>query len=413
MTKFLSFQNQVPYTVQPLPPIHFAAEFSGERNVTLTWKPQNDPLEPTAVSTQYIIYTRVDDNGFDNGVMTDKPTITFDNLKHGVIYSYKVAAVNDGGESFPSEILSVCQLGNDKDPVLIVNGFERVCGPLSFETPTHAGFLNIVDAGVPDRYQPNFVGLQYDFERSSYFRSNDAPGHGASFSDFETSVIAGNTFDFPYIHGKALKDCGYSFVSTSVKAVQDSIVVLNNYKFVDLILGEQKETRWQKSYADSIIGTQFKAFPTKLREAIEQYCKNGGNIFISGAYVGTDLYSGMPNDSLGFKFASNTLKFNWITGHASRIGSIVSVNDTFLTKGTGFTFNTVPSKDIYAVESPDELRPIEGGRMLLRYAQNQFGAAIGYKQEYGIVVFGFPFETILGESARNSVMKAVLMYLKM
>jgi hypothetical protein len=49
----------------------------------------------------------------------------------------------------------------------------------------------------------------------------------------------------------------------------------------------------------------------------------------------------------------------------------------------------------------------------LRYLENNFSAAVGYKGNYGIVVLGFPFETILGEKNRIEVMNTILNYLEL
>ena len=65
---------------------------------------------------------------------------------------------------------------------------------------------------------------------------------------------------------------------------------------------EQKETHWPKPKGDSINGIRFKTFPRKFQKVISEYLKSGGNIFISGAYIGTDLFS-TPADSNDIKFA--------------------------------------------------------------------------------------------------------------
>ena len=80
-----------------------------------------DPLEKSAAPTGYVVYTRVDDGGFDNGRPVDEPGLVVEQ-KPGHIYSYRVTAVNEGGESFPSETLSACRVADERGRVLIVNG---------------------------------------------------------------------------------------------------------------------------------------------------------------------------------------------------------------------------------------------------------------------------------------------------
>src|SRR5690606_35989662 len=104
--------------------------------------------------------------------------------------------------------------------ILIVNGFERVSGPEVVNLAgTMQGFLNDKDAGVPYKWDVSYIGSQHDFSPSSPYKSNLNPGFGASNMDYAGSVMAGNSFDYPFVHGKAIAKAGYSFVSTSVKAL--------------------------------------------------------------------------------------------------------------------------------------------------------------------------------------------------
>jgi hypothetical protein len=105
MLKFLSAQYNYDYIVQPLPVTHFSIEFDNPSSVKLKWKAQNDPLEPTAAPERYILYTRINDEDFNSGELIYSDFV-YKTLEPGKIYSYKVTAVNNGGESFPSEILA-------------------------------------------------------------------------------------------------------------------------------------------------------------------------------------------------------------------------------------------------------------------------------------------------------------------
>ncbi|MGB2960624.1 MAG: fibronectin type III domain-containing protein [Bacteroidota bacterium] len=408
MLRFLSVQHNRPFVVQPLPPTHFATELTGGGRVRLQWRPRPDPLEPTARATHYVVYTRVDDGGFDNGRVVADTAVEFPGLVPDRIYSYRVVAANAGGESFPSEILSVCRMENEKPVVLIVNGFTRVSGPLSIQAPEFTGFLDFLDAGVPDRYTLNFTGDQHDFNPASRFRLNDAPGHGASFADHEGTIIAGNTFDFPAVHGRALRLAGHSFSSCSKAAVMDTMVRLSNYGCVDLLLGEEKETRWQRPVMDSLRGKQFRAFPAPLQAQIRSYCEAGGNMLISGAYVGTDPFARLTTDTTDAEFVSQVLKYTWVTDHAARTGKVISAPRGGLTDTLSLRFNTELSPGLYQVESPDAINPMEGAVTLLLYEENLFSAATAFKGGYSVVVLGFPFECIQGEGDKALLMKEIL-----
>ena len=409
--RFLSTQYKYPYIVEPLPVKSFNSSLDQNGNVTLKWKLADDTLEPTAMPDKYIVYTGINNGSFDNGVLVDEPHIIFKNIAPGVIYSYKVTAVNKGGESFPSEILSVCRLDNNKEPVLIVNGFYRISGPAVIEDSKYNGFFNTIDPGIPDKYDLSFTGNQYDFDSTHQFISNDEPGWGASYADYEAKIVAGNTFDYPYIHGVSIKEAGYSFVSAGAEAVEDSSFSLSKYKFVDLILGEQKSANLQKERVDSLERANYKTFPKRLQQIIEKYTQSGGNLFISGSYVGSDLFNHKKTDSTDINFATNVLKYKLDTDHSSRNGEVYSVSSDFFTGFNDIKFNTELNDSIYAAQAPDAINSTDGSKVILRYTENKFPAAIAYKAKYGVIVFGFPFETVKNEIARNEIMKEVINYL--
>ena len=403
--KFLSVQYDFKFVVQPLPVTHFYTGLNDD-TVSLKWEPASDPDEPTAVPDRYIVYTRIGNGGFDSGQLVENSEIKL-TIEPGRIYSFKVTAVNKGGESFPSEILSVYKAQNTRKPVLIVNGFDRISPPASINSENFSGFLNLLDAGVNYKKDVSFTGTQYNFDTTSKFISNDSPGHGASNADYETAIIAGNSFDYPFIHGKSLAANGFSFVSSGKDAVMDSSIDLKNFEFVDLILGKEKSTHWERAYFDSTAGIQFKTFPKQLIKRIKDYCSFGGNLFISGAYVGSDLY--FSKDTNYIKFANNYLKFTWDADHASKTGKVHTSDFSFL-PGFSFTFNVELNDSIYTVEAPDAIKSIDESKTILRYSENEFSAGTAFKKNYGVIVFGFPFETILGKYNRNLIMKTVLQY---
>ena len=406
--KFLSVEYDYDYVVQPLPPDHFAVEFTKGKRVKLSWKPVNDPLEPAAVPEGYKVYIRKNDSGFDNGTLVFSNTFEYTLPTYGDIYSFKVTSINSGGESFPTEILSVCKMKNNTGPVLIVNGFDRISAPAFVETEKFTGFLDILDAGVPDKYDLGYTGMQHDFDPSSQWKTDDIPGHGASYANYETQIISGNTFDFPFVHGKAIKAAGYSFVSCSDEAVEDNNINLNKYKIVDFIFGEEKETHWQKPYADSLWGTRFKVFPEKLKQKISNYVLNGGNLFISGAYLGTDIFLNKNSKGRDIPFALDTLRYKLDSDHAVRQGVVYSIDENILPAGFTFKFNTELNDSLYAVEAPDAIGPANGSKTFLRYKENRYSAGVYFNGNSKIVITGFPFETIKKTPDRNLFMKSVL-----
>lgn len=407
--RFLSSHYGFEYTVQPLPVNNMKVEITDNLNFKISWKGVEDKLEPTAKPDYYILYTRIDSAGFDNGIRVDGTDYIFPSPVPGKIYSFRVTAVNAGGESFPSEILSAGLTKNSKKKVLVVNAFDRISGPEYFNSNDYSGFQNIVDEGVPDKYQLDYSGPQYDFAKPSKFITNDAPGHGASTAANETEIIAGNTFDFPYIHGEALMRNGISFISISDEAFTDTAFSLSEYGTIDIIGGEEKTTPGIGTNAKN--ESYFVLFDTALRNKITEYLNSGGKLFISGSHLGKELF-GIPSDSTKRLFATNLLKLNNFSPNASSDGKVFSAMKDVFPPSLLFRFNTVNNKEIYRVESPDAFIPGKNAVPLLRYTENSFCAAYGYKGNYSIIVTGFPFETLLGNRPRVEFMKSVLNYLE-
>ncbi|HJV78435.1 MAG TPA: hypothetical protein VJ602_08635 [Paludibacter sp.] len=410
MLRYLSSANKVDYVVQPLPVNQFSCRFVEKNKLEVHWEAVTDSLEPTAKAEQYVIYTRVDDGDFDNGVLVTSNRLNI-TIPTGKIYSFKVTAVNKGGESFPSEILSAYRAPAEKGEVLIVNGFDRLSAPASFKSDSAcAGFINDKDAGVPYLSEISFVGKQYDFKRTHPWVSDDAPGFGASHADYEGKVIAGNTFDYPYLHGKAIKAAGYSFVSCSEKAILTSDIDLSQYKAVDLILGKQKQT----FVGNAKKAPDFKTFPLALQQSIRSYCQKGGNLLLSGAYVGSDMCEGdkfLHEDRL---FVENILKYKFQTSQASVCGNVRIVSSPYkLFKKTDLTYFDEPNSTSYYVESPDAIEPAgDGCFTICRYTENNSSAAVAYSGAYKTCCFGFPFETIQSEKERAKLMESVLSFFR-
>ncbi len=411
MLKFIAFQHRADYVVQPLPVEHFQAQFSAPRQVTLKWQPRRDPLEPGATPGGYIVYTRRETGGFDDGIYVREPQWRADALQPGVIYSFRVSAVNEGGESFPSETLAVCWMDTVLAPVLIINGFDRICAPATIDGENFSGFADFIDPGVADHYTINYAGRQIDFSPPSPFRSNDAPGHGASMASHESVRIAGNTFDFAIVHGQSIRAAGHPFVTCSDEAVMAGEVDAQPYRLIDLLLGEEKETRWPAVRMDSLRGLPFKTVPAALQKVLGDFLKKGGGLFISGSYIGSDLAAGKKPGHEDVQFIEQQLRYKWSADHACSDGRVYSVDSAFWPKFTPFVFNTALRPDIYAAEAPDAIDPVNGSRTILRYSENQYSAAVAYKRQYAVVALGFPFETLVDRDSRDQIMRASLRYL--
>lgn len=78
---------------------------------------------------------------------------------------------------------------------------------------------------------------------------------------------------------------------------------------------------------------------------------------------------------------------------------------------TDIYFNTGYHKTIYTVEAPDAIEPADKqARTIFRYKENNMSAAVAYRDDYSVVIFGFPFESIIDPDVRNRTMKSVFNY---
>lgn len=407
MLKFLASQYNRPYVVQPLPVTAFSTSFSGDTEVELKWQPTSDPAEPSATPTRYIVYTRLNGGGFDNGVVVNANNYRT-TIQKDAIYSFKIVAANDGGISFPSEILSVCRKKDQKGEALIVNGFTRVSAPFSFTTSEDsiAGFFGHKDNGVPYIADHHFIGQMHEFRRVIPWMDDDASGFGDSNANYETTAIAGNTFDYPFIHGQAFAEAGYSFVSSSAAAIENKGVSLQSYHIVDWILGKQRE--W--SVARGAKPPRFKTFSQPNREIITDYCNHGGNIIVSGAFVGTDLWDNPFATEEDRKWAQNTLKYKWRNNYGAVTGQIKAVASPFTSVPDNWSYYNTLNSESYVVEYPDAIEPAdENAFTVFRYSENNLSAGILYKgEQYGTAILGFPIEAIKKQEDRNRLVKGLV-----
>ena len=408
-TKFIATQNNEDYVIAPLPVNSFALRLIGDNKVRLTWRPTIDSLEATAVTERYVVYTRRDGEGWDNGVLVEDTVAV---LPIGVdeMMSYKVVAVNDGGASMDSEILSAYSARNAKGEVLVINGFDRVAGPEGFQSAPYAGFPEWLDRGVGDGVELQYIGRQHDFDSRHPWISDDDSGWGQSNSDYEEMLVAGNTHDFPLVHGSAIVKAGYSFVSCSRDAVENGYVNIVDYKLVDLILGEQKETLW----GNDSNSCKYRTFSLNLQRELRRYVANGGGLFVSGAYVASDNWLSVNATKTDRQFVKEVLKVEWRADRATQDGELKAVYAPNNTSFEGeYRFVQHLNEEIYAVESPDAIVPVgQNAYTIMRYSQNNNSAAVAYLgKDYRVVVCGFPFETLATEDMQQQFMQQVIDFL--
>lgn len=426
--KFLSGRYGCRYAVQPLPVHSFSATLADGGKALLSWKETADTLEPTAVPEGYILYTRIDDGAFDNG--TKISSVRHEDgrlsvsvpISAGHLYSYRIVAYNEGGKSFPSQVMSLGipeHQTNAGKTVLVVNNFDRVAPPAWIDYTCYAGFSGQTDAGVPYMYEINHIGDMYEYRRDKVWMDDDNAGFGASYTDEAGKLVPGNTFDYQHIHGKAIMAAGYSFCSADADAFETGGCRMRSYWATDIICGKQVTT---PAGTGSVQPHRFEVFPEALQNAIIECIGNGGHILVSGANIGTDLndevYPGC-RDSLyqagARHFAGAVLGYSWLTGNATRSGNVRYFSSPmmkFSETDAPFGFNQQKNNYIYNVENPDGIVPASSDAFtFLRYTGTDISAGICKKGKgYRSVSIGFPIETINDSGSIAALMKNIFRF---
>ncbi len=388
--RFVCNQHGKACTVQPLPVRNFAACLQPDGKVLLSWLPTEDSLEPSARPDGYIIYMRRDGEDFDNGTVVRGTTAATISIPSDVIYSFKVCAFNEGGKSFPSEELTVMHASNAVKQVLIVNGFTRLSGPAVVSDSRRMGFDLDSDLGVAYMQTPEYCGRQLNFDPSAT-RQEGPDGFGYSETALQGTMIGGNTFDYPYLHGRAIARGGHcSFSSCSMDALVEGSVDIDRYKAVDLIFGLQKDCG-----ESSIV--PYKTFTPQLRTLIGNYLKQGGNLLVSGSYLASDLKNRQERE-----FASHILHYAPADDSGLPADSLV--------KGNDFEFSILRTlgQGRYAVTRPERLAPVGKAFPCLTYSDGSCAGIAHADSRSTVMALGFPFESINEDESRNKLMEAFL-----
>ena len=386
--RYVNDQHGRPFVVTPLAPDHFRVELK-KGVACLSWDAVNDLQEPTAKPTGYVVYTAIGDADFDNGTYVRGKTEHEVELEPGLLYHFKVAAVNRGGESFTTEVLSACSMPNANKTVMIVNGFHRVSSPAIRNTPAEQGFDLDEDPGVTYGPTLGWSGRQINFDRKQM--GVEDGGLGNSGEELTGMLIAGNDFNYVMTHAKAIASAKqYNIVSCSSEAVETGKVNLIGYDAVDLLLGlERHDGHSLKAY---------KTFTSHMQDALKRYTTHGGALWVSGAYVGTDMTQDADR-----QFLQNVLKSTWGGRSQTKDNKVKGL-------GTEMTYWKALNEEHYAATSADILQPVKPAFTAMQYADG-YGAAIAYRSNCRLFVMGFPFECIEGEHKQASVMRGILKYL--
>ena len=383
------------YSIQPLPIRNFAAELTEDgSHVHLSWDATTDALEPTAKAKQFVLYTKVGDGAFDNGQNLGDCNSCLVKIHPHTPYAFQITAVNDGGESFPSETLSAYFNPQATKRALIVNGFYRLSGPAQVNHSDCIGFDVEEDFGVPYLSTTAYSGKQEIFNVNSAGLA-DSIAWGLSGQEWVGKELKGNTFDYPVTHGKAMIASNqFSYGSISRNAFEQPGFNTQSYDVIDYIAGLEGDFKHNLR--------PFKTFTSATQNKLTQYLHQGGALFLSGSYIASDCLHNQSDRS----FIENILKFRY--AGSARNDTTLSINGLNM----NFEIFRTPNEIHYPAQNPDAILPSTTDAFpCFMYGLGQ-GAGVAYPgKDYRVISMSFPFECIRNENIRKSAMNAILTFL--
>jgi len=340
----------------PEPPINFYAKNNGDGTVILDWDAPPFGGAGGDPATGYRVYISENGYAFQNAIETTNTSIQISNLALNKVYYFKVSAYNAGGESFPTETLSV-RVSNQPIKLLIVNGFDRL-------------------------------------DRAALIPKNDTIGQ-----NLRMVLRKMNSYDYIVQFSKSIDAYGLNFDSASNEAVINNYISLSNYCAVIWIVGEES--------------SEDHTFDAAEQNLLQSYLNGGGNLFVSGAEIAWDL-DWLNNGRL---FYQNYLKAIYRDDdpytNDNPINSVSGLPGTIFDGLANITFDN-GSGSTYNVDYPDVIDANGGSILNMQYngsSEGYIGAGIQYSGSFKVVNLGFPFETINSNSDRDAVMNRVLNFL--
>ena len=393
---YINSRHGLNSTVQPLPPDRFHIEFTEKKDeVCLSWRGiiDSSPSAHEAAPTGYVLYMAMDGGGYDNGTLLRGSSCNV-RLVPNVLYRFRVTAINEGGQSFPTEELTALYNPKAKKSVLVINGFHRLSSPAI--ATVGQGFDLDRDLGVSYGRTAGWLGHQRVFDEKR-IGIEDSTGLGFTTNDLEGQFIAGNTFDYTRTHAEAIRNAGrYNIVSASAQAAEAYDLHLKSYDAVDLLLGLECDD------GHSIL--TYKTFSPTMQLLLSDYTAHGGRLLVSGAYIGSDMRAEKER-----RFLANVLKVNFEGTNSDRQTAISGL-------GQHFDIYRQPNEQHYAAHHTDILMPAASANPQQTFPAMVYAdgtsAAVAYQgKDYRTFVMGFPFECIADEEMRSKLMYGIMKFL--
>jgi hypothetical protein len=366
--RYMSEFDAAPLTFLPEPPSNVRA-IATTNGITISWA---TPGSGGGTAANYVVYRSSDGYGFGNPVAVSggsTTSVTITNLPVDTDFYFRVAAVNAGGESMPSETVGCRRSSSNALPkILFVNAFTRFDRFTNLrQTPSVSNWDDPDSTGTMERMIPRTV----------------------------------NSFDYVVQHGKAIAAAGARFDSCHRDAISGNQVSLTNYSILIWESGQELTN----------------TFSSTIQSRITTFLNAGGGLFVSGSEIAGNLDRATGPSAADRAFFNNQLHADLASdaNTNSQSYSFSAASTSIFDGNANGTFDD-GSKGIYWVKSPSVLTPNgTGTKAAINYSGGIGGAAaIQYDGSAGggrVVYIGFPFETVSSATVRNQYMADVLNFL--
>jgi MYXO-CTERM domain-containing protein len=322
IAKYFAAKDGRTLVLPPEPPAALRVENAGDGKLQVSWRSPRADATGGAAPTSYRVYVSNNGYGFDEGMLVEGESLTLDGLPRGALRFVRVAAVNAGGESPPTEVVGARLAASGSAPTLVVGGFDRL-----------------------DKFQMlrDTAPLVGTVDRMRLERMNDGT--------------------YAARHGKALADAGFAFDGATDEAVAERDIDLAAYKAIDWFAGQQANAG---------------ALPAATRTELERFRAAGGKLLLSGSELVWALDSqGTPDDQL---FVREALHVSLGADDAETY-DVVSLPGPFAELAPISFLDTAAGG--YDANMPDVLVPGPGAVAVLGY---ETGGAAAIAWQDGIVI---------------------------
>jgi hypothetical protein len=352
LIKYFAARDGQPVRLPPEAPEAVVARNAADGAVQVRWAvpAANPDEEGRDAPTGYRVYQSVDGLGWDEGTEVEGTSFAT-TLAPDTVRYFRVAALNAGGEGFPSSIVGVRTPAREaRPPVLLVNAFERLDSTLAC-----AEALDAYDLAAPVRLV----------------------------------VEAMNDGTYVRRHGDALAHAGQAFDSATSAALPAGLVSLGTpYLLVDWFTG--------RGGADG-------ARPTRLeQEALRAFVTGGGSLLLSGSQVASALAVGTAEDRA---FLADVLRA--APGGGTPPLTVEGLAGGWLSGLPGGALDD-GTRGAYPVGVTDVLTPASGGSAVLRYTGTDLTAGVASTPGGEVLLLGMPFEGLVSPSRRGQLLSAFL-----